>query len=126
MDATYKVTKWSFPFFIISVVTNHGHGFPVAFFFCEHETGAAIAEALKMIQRWNPDWFPTYVMVDKDAKEENAINEVFGSSTTLLLCDFQRLQAWWRRLNKSDMGQEAGHLPRWGESTLYQVRSNWK
>jgi hypothetical protein len=24
--------------------------------------------------------------------------------TTVLLCDFHRLQAWWRNINKGDMG----------------------
>ena len=69
MDATYKVTKWSEqPFFLISVVDNHGHAFPVATFFCEHETGASIAAALKQIRAWNPGWRPAYFMVDKDVK----------------------------------------------------------
>ena len=54
MDATYKVCKWSFPFYLLTVVTNHGHAFPVAMFFMEHESGAGIAEALKILRSWNP------------------------------------------------------------------------
>ena len=69
MDATYKVTEWTEqPFFLLSVVDNHGHAFPVAMFFCEHETGASIAAALKQIRAWNPGWRPAYFMVDKDVK----------------------------------------------------------
>ena len=80
MDATYKVCKWSFPFFLLTVVTNHGHAVPVAMFFLENESGKGIAEALSIIRTWNPDWRPAYLMVDKDAKEENAINEVRGAT----------------------------------------------
>jgi hypothetical protein len=76
MDATYKVTQWTEqPFFLISVVTNHGHAFPVAMFFCENETGAAIAAALKHLRAWNPDWQPTYIMVDKDAKVRDIMRQ---------------------------------------------------
>ena len=85
MDATYKVCKWSFPFFLLTVVTNHGHAFPVAMFFMEHESGKGIAEALSIIRSWNPEWRPAYLMVDKDAKEENAINEVRSLAFLLLL-----------------------------------------
>ena len=109
MDATYKVCKWSFPFFLLTVVTNHGHAFPVAMFFMENESGSGIAEALSIIRKWNPDWRPAYMMVDKDTKEENAINEQLAPlGTKVLLCDFHRLQAWERALNKTDMGVRKG------------------
>jgi hypothetical protein len=48
MDATYKTTMWDIPMFVLSVVTNHGTGYPVALFFVEHETADAIAEALRV------------------------------------------------------------------------------
>jgi hypothetical protein len=48
MDATYRTTMWDIPMFIISVVTNHGTGYPVALFFVEHETTNAITEALRV------------------------------------------------------------------------------
>jgi hypothetical protein len=48
MDATYKTTMWDIPMFVVSVVTNHGAGYPVALFFVEHETADAIAEALRV------------------------------------------------------------------------------
>ncbi len=93
MDATYKVTKWSFPFFIITAVDNHSHAHPVGMFFPQHETGASIAEALQILREWNPAWQPKHFMLDKDNKEENAVNKVFGNNNTVLLCDFHRLQA---------------------------------
>ena len=38
-------------------------------------------------------------------QEENAIDEVFRDlGTTILLCDFHVKQAWWRNINKADMG----------------------
>ena len=37
MDATYKTNKHGFPLFIISVVDNHGHGYPVGIFVVEDE-----------------------------------------------------------------------------------------
>ncbi len=76
MDATYKVTKWSFPFFLVTVVDNHSHAHPVGMFLPQHETGASIAEALQILREWNPAWRPKHFMLDKDNKEENAVNEV--------------------------------------------------
>ncbi len=33
------------------------------------------------------------------------LKQVFAEcGTTVLLCDFHRLQAWWRNINKGDMG----------------------
>jgi hypothetical protein len=48
MDATYKTSMWDIPMFVISVVTNHGKGYPVALFLVEHETADAITEALRV------------------------------------------------------------------------------
>jgi hypothetical protein len=96
---TLQVVKWAFPFFIITIVTNHGHAYPVAMFLPEHETGASIAEALAILREWNPDWKPQRFMLDKDQKEETAVNEAFHDcGTGVLLCDFHRYQAWWRNI----------------------------
>ena len=76
MDATYKVTKWQHPCFLVTVVTNHGHGFPAALFFVEQETGEAIAEALRVLRDWNPEWKPEYIMLDKSDQEINAVHNV--------------------------------------------------
>jgi hypothetical protein len=48
MDVTYKTTMWDIPMFVISVVTNHGKGYPVALLFVEHETALAIIEAMRV------------------------------------------------------------------------------
>jgi hypothetical protein len=107
MDATYKTTKWKFPLFLINVVTNHGHGYPVALFILQEETSVCIGEALRILRKWNPEWQPTYVMIDKSDAELNAISDVFDEHTTCLLCDFHRLQAWWRWLRVKDNGVPA-------------------
>ena len=70
-DATYKLVEWGFPFFILSVIDNHGRAQPVAYILLEQETGAAIARALEVLRDWNPNWKPANFMVDKDIKEEN-------------------------------------------------------
>lgn len=52
LDATYKTCLWGFPLFILSVITNHGNGYPVAVFFLESESTVQIAEALEW---WVPN-----------------------------------------------------------------------
>eukprot|EP00983_Pelagomonas_calceolata_P077370 1153830-Pelagomonas_calceolata.AAC.1 len=96
MDSTYKTTMWGFPMFLLSVVDNHGHGFPVAMFIVQREDSSTIAQALKLIKQWSLNWNPKNFMVDKSKAEENAIAEAFGDGVKILLCDFHRLQAWWR------------------------------
>jgi hypothetical protein len=104
MDATYKTNKWGFPMFLLNVVTNHGKGFPVGIFFIEEETTEMIAEALSTVQAWTPTWQPEYVMVDKSDAEIGAVEAVFGEGTSVLLCDFHRLQAWHRWINNNEHG----------------------
>ena len=102
MDATYKTNAWGFPLFLMTVVTNHGHGFPVALFFVEEETTEMIAEALEILTTWNSGWQPKYVMMDKSDMEQGAVERVMGSGTRILLCKFHRQQAWWRWLTERD------------------------
>lgn len=68
-----------------------------------------IAEALGILCMWNPEWQPQHVMIDKSDAEQSAVEQTFGGSTAILLCDFHRLQAWWRWLNdgKHGMGTNA-------------------
>jgi MULE transposase domain len=127
MDATYRTTLYNLPMFIINVVDNHGHGQPVAMFFVQEESGAAIAEMLQIFKELNPTFTPTYFMIDKSDMEMNGIREVYPGSE-ILLCDFHRyvcartlfaaaftcsqclshaccrLQAWWRWIVKNEHG----------------------
>jgi MULE transposase domain len=103
IDATYKTNKWGFPMFMLCVVTNHGHAYPAAVFFTEDETSDTICAALRMIKTWNPGWSPKHVMMDKSDAEQNAVQEVLPTAK-VLLCDFHRLQAWWRWINLNGNG----------------------
>ena len=107
MDATYKTNQHGYPFFLVSVVTNHGQSYPVAMAVVEDEAGETVAEALQQLQLLNPSWQPQYIMMDKSDAEVNAVYDVFPNATPLL-CDFHRLQAWWRWINKTDNGVPAG------------------
>ncbi len=68
------------------------HGI-VATIIPQHENEDMIAEGLAILKQWNPGWLPEYTMTDKSA------TEVFPS-TTRLLCDFHRAQAWERWVSK--------------------------
>jgi len=103
MDATYKTNQWGFPLFMLNVVTNRGKGYPVAVFLLEQEDGSRIAEALKLISSWNPTWHPKYFMLDKSDAEFNAVKAAQPDSK-VLLCDFHRLQAWYRWIRDSKHG----------------------
>ena len=103
MDAIYKTNNHGYPFFLVSVETNHGHFYPVAMAVVEDEAGETVAEALQQLRLMNPGWQPQYVIMDKSDAELNAVSEVFPN-TTPPLCDFHRLQAWWRWIKKADNG----------------------
>ena len=44
--------------FLLNVVDNHGHGYPVGMFFVQSENHHTIPKALKMIQGWSPGLKP--------------------------------------------------------------------
>ena len=108
MDATYKTNQHGYPFFLVSVVTNHGQSYPVAMAVVEDEAGETVAEALQQLRLLKPSWQPQYIMMDKSDAELNAVSDVFPDDTPLL-CDFHRLQAWWRWITRPTMRcQQAG------------------
>ena len=94
LDATYKTTKYSLPLFLLVVRTNVGY-MTVAEFICEVETGSAISEAMGIISQWNPDWSPSYWMVDYSEAEYQALKSTFPQAR-ICLCAFHREQAWVR------------------------------
>ncbi len=94
LDATYKMTKYALPLFLLCVRSNVGY-MPVAEFICQEEDAASIAEALSIIKEWNEDWKPASFMVDFCEAEHNAITEVF-KDTEVRVCTFHREQAWER------------------------------
>jgi len=96
LDATYKTTKYALPLFTLVVKTNVNY-INVGVFVVLHEDTDSIAEALKIFQSWNPDWKPSYFLVDYSIPEMNAITICFPSCR-IYICDFHRLQAWQRWL----------------------------
>ena len=104
LDATYKTTKYAVAFFMLVVNTNVGY-IPVADFVIEEENAESIKEALAIIQHWNREWNPQYMMVDYSESEMNAIKDLFPS-ISIHVCSFHREQAW-ERLFRT--GMYVGH-----------------
>ena len=102
MDATYKTTKYALPLFFLCVHTNVGYKV-IAEFICQYEDSSSIAEALSVIQSWNPTWKPKYFMTDYSTCEIDAIEARFPGAQ-VYICDFHRLQAWQRWIRKEKNG----------------------
>ena len=102
IDATYKTTKYELPIFFVTVKTNVGYT-PIAEFVVQSETGDKIAEALKVLASWNPEWNPPYFMTDYSDAEISAIESVFPQCK-VYLCDFHREQCWERWIKDKKHG----------------------
>ena len=102
MDATYKTTKYALPLFFLCVHTNVGYKV-TAEFICQYEDSSSIAEALSVIQSWNPTWKPKYFMTDYSTCEIDALEARFPGAQ-VYICDFHRLQAWQRWIRKAKNG----------------------
>jgi len=76
LDATYKTSRYALPLFFVCVKTNVNYTV-VASFVVQYEDTSSIAEALSLIQHWNPNWCPRNWMVDFCEAEINALESVF-------------------------------------------------
>jgi len=76
IDATYNTSKYDLAVFFLSVQTNMGY-VNVAMFAVEHETTAAIADALTVIKGWNPTWTPMHFITDYCEAEIAACEDIF-------------------------------------------------
>lgn len=85
------------------VKTSLGMGRVVGTIIPLEENESLLAEGLKIIKEWNPDWSPLYTMTDKSSVELGAIGKVHPTAIRLL-CDFHRSQAWERWVNKNSNG----------------------
>ncbi|XP_041350872.1 uncharacterized protein LOC121369862 [Gigantopelta aegis] len=105
LDATYQTTKYDLPLFFLCVCSNVGYMI-VGAFVIGKETKCNIQEALTIIKKWNPDWFPAFFMCDCDHREIAALESIF-QGTHVYLCDFHKYQAWqrWLRSKKNGIGQ---------------------
>ena len=94
LDATYKTTKYDLSLFFLCVKTNVGYSV-VPEIVIQSETTQQISEALAVLKRWNPNWKPSFFIIDYSEAELSAIEEAFPS-TKVYLCNFHREQAWER------------------------------
>ena len=69
----------------------------------QQENENLLAEGLKVIKEWNPDWSPLYMMTDKSSVKLEAISQVHPKAIGLL-CNFHRSQASERWVNKNSNG----------------------
>lgn len=105
LDGTYKTSENSLPLFFLVVKTSID--FQVAgSFIVQSETAAAVKEALGVFRLWNPKWKPFLFMSDLSDIEITAIEQTF-EDVTVLLCDYQREQAWERWALNTDNGVTA-------------------
>jgi len=82
LDATYKTSRYALPLFFVCVKTNVNYAV-VASFVVQCEDTQSIAEALSVIQQWNPSWCPQNWMVDFCEAEINALESVFPGDSDL-------------------------------------------
>jgi len=87
LDATYKTSRYALPLFFVVVKTNVDYCV-VASFVVQSESALAIKEALEVIKLWNPEWNPSYFMVDHCYAEINAIEAAFKGEIKLTSCKF--------------------------------------
>jgi hypothetical protein len=107
LDATYKINKWGYAFFMVAVVDEHRHSFPCAYFIVQHERAECVAEALAYLKLLVPGWNPTALITDKDDAEINACKAIFPDAI-IILCEFHAKQAWLRWLHTSAHGVPVG------------------
>ena len=105
IDATYKTTKYDLALFFICVKTNVNY-MVVADYIVQYERVEQIAEALSVLQSWNPEWQPRFWMSDYSESQITALSTAFPNST-VYLCDFHREQAWTRWTRDSKHGLSA-------------------
>lgn len=92
LNAAYKPIGSSFPLYFLLTKTKANYQI-VGSFIVMNETTEAIAEALSMFRSWNPNWNPPVVMCGLPEEEMAAAEQVFTNSR-VLICDYQREQAW--------------------------------
>ena len=69
MDGVYKTLRYGFPCYFLVVKTSIGRGRVVGTIIPQYETEELIAEGLKIINQWCPQWNPKYFMTDKSSQE---------------------------------------------------------
>ena len=76
LDATYKTMEYAVPLFFLFVKTNNDYCV-AAMFVTQFEDASSVAEALQLINQWNPEWRPGSFIVDYREAEMTALEKVF-------------------------------------------------
>ena len=84
LDATYKTYKYSLPLFFVSVKTNNGYKV-VATFIVEHETVAAISEALQFVRDSLPFLRPKFWIIDYSEPELISLQSIFKGNSEIFM-----------------------------------------
>ena len=68
LDATYRTTKFTLPFFQLVVPSNSIY-IPVPTFITENEETTSVSEGLNIIRNWNTKFAPMFFMADYSEAE---------------------------------------------------------
>ncbi|KAG7170877.1 Calcium-responsive transcription factor-like 1, partial [Homarus americanus] len=102
LDGVYRSIENSLPLFFLVVKTDVDYEVAGSFI-VQSETVAAVKEALGVLREWNPKWKPSVFMSDFSRVEMVAVEQTFDN-VKVLLCDYQREQAWERWALNADNG----------------------
>ena len=82
LDATYNTTWYGMPLYFLCVSSNVGY-INVATMLLADDTTEAIADALRVVSSWNPQWKPNFVMSDFSQAQISATESVFPGIDSL-------------------------------------------
>ncbi|KAK3853445.1 hypothetical protein Pcinc_040010 [Petrolisthes cinctipes] len=116
LNAAFRSVGTSFPLYFLLVKTKVDYQV-VASFIVMNDTTEAITEALTICRSWNSNWNPSVIMCGLTEAEMTAVEQVFTHSR-ILVCDYQREQAWdnWLTDKKNNMTTTR-------EQVLYHLKS---
>jgi len=76
LDATYNTTWYGMPLYFLCVASNVGY-INVATMLLADDTAETIADGLRTVAQWNPQWSPKFVMSDFSLAQISATETVF-------------------------------------------------
>jgi len=88
LDAVYRANRYQLPVFFLFVRTNVNYQV-AAVIVLQQETQQSLVSALQVVQRWNPDVYPRFALVDLSEEEVAALSEAFPGDCTLLQVTFK-------------------------------------
>jgi len=102
IDGTYKVNKYGYPLYQIMVHDAIGRGRSIMYAFLYSENAACIEDMMCNVITFYGDVKEKMkiVFVDKDFKEIEALKNVFGSNTEVLLCIFHVIKVFKKKVSE--------------------------